>query len=219
MPKQTFLNLTKERQAEILRIAYREFTMNDYQSASLSRIIKDLNLAKGSFYRYFSSKKELYFFLLEKATEKRYQKVNERMKEYSSNLFELLIINWRDKIKFEREHPIESGFFYRMMRERHNDEIGDLELHNKRIVTEKVKEMITSQYSSGIRADIDLDLIAFLIVQVQTGFYDFLAMKYDDDLMKNLREGKNIYTLDNESMEAIIQGFTSLLKEGISIKE
>lgn len=219
MPKQTFLNLTKERQAEILRVAYREFTMNDYQSASLSRIIKDLKLAKGSFYRYFSSKKELYFFLLEKATEKRYEKVNERMIEYSNNLFELLVVNWRDKIKFEREYPIESGFSYRMMRERYNNEIGDLELHNKRIVTEKVKEMISKQYSSGIRTDIDLDMIAFLIVQVQIGFYDFLAMKYNDDLMTNLREGKSIYTLDNDSMESIIQGFTSLLKEGISKKE
>lgn len=219
MPKQTFLNLTEERQAEILQVAYREFTMNDYQAASLSRVIKTLKLAKGSFYRYFSSKKELYFYLLEVATEKRYRKLNERIKEYSNDLFELLIINWRDKIKFEREHPLESGFIYRMMRERHNNEIGDLDLNNKRMVSEKVKEMIVTQYSAGIRDDIDLDLISFLIVQVQMGFYDYLAIKYDDDLMTNLREGKNIYTLNNESMESIIQSFTSLLKEGISKKD
>jgi AcrR family transcriptional regulator len=218
MPHQTFYNLSPERQQEILLVAYREFTMNDYRTASLSRIVKELNLAKGSFYRYFSSKKELYFYLLEKATEIRYKTLDQRISEYPSDLFELIVVNWRDKIRFEREHAVESGFIYRMMQERHNEEIGSPDLQNKQMIVGKIKQMLASQYAAGIRQDIDPDLIAFLIAHVQIGFYDYLTLKHNDDIVENLRKNEPIYVLDDDSIDTIIQGFTTLLKEGIAKK-
>lgn len=216
MPEKTFNNLKEERQQEILNVAYREFTLYDYQTASLSRIIKQLGLAKGSFYRYFSSKKELYFYLLEKSTAERFEKVEERINDPNLDLYELLLTNWKDKIEYETSHPVESGFFYRVLRERNNVEIGDLEIKLKKEITAKVEQLIKQNYSDSVRSDIDPFLLAFAIVQFQFALYDYLAIRYNDDLMQNLQQGKPLFTLHEEEVIKIITAFTSIARSGIS---
>jgi AcrR family transcriptional regulator len=216
MPQKTFNNLPAERQQEILRVAYREFTLNDYQTASLSRIIKNLGLAKGSFYRYFRSKRELYFFLLERSTRERFEKVEERINDPELDLFELLLINWKDKIEYETSHPVESGFFYRVLRERYNEEVGDLEFRLKHEITLKVERLIRENYTESVRKDIDPFLLAFAIVQFQFALYDYLAIRYNDDLVQNLLQEKSLFTLHEEEVIKLITDFTSIVKNGIS---
>jgi AcrR family transcriptional regulator len=216
MPKKTFYNLSEERQRQILNVAYEEFILNDYQSASLSRIIKKLYLAKGSFYRYFSSKKELYLYLLEISTKERFETLEKRLQQSGMTLFNLLQVNWQDKIEFEQKHPLESAFQYRVFRERYNSELGDMEIQIKREITEKVKTIIRTSFSHEVRTDIDPDLIAFLIIQVQVGMYDYLAIRFNDDLLQNIREGKPLYSLHRSEFEKLIESFTNLIKNGIS---
>ena len=57
--------MPKERQEEIIKISIEEFANHDFDSASLNRIITNLKIAKGSFYRYFNNKTDLYIFLIE----------------------------------------------------------------------------------------------------------------------------------------------------------
>jgi AcrR family transcriptional regulator len=216
MPENTFHNLSDERQQEILEVAYREFTLHDYQTASLSRIIKNLGLAKGSFYRYFTSKKELYFYLLERSTMERFEKVEERVNDPDLDLYELLLTNWKDKIEYEGSHPVESGFFFRVLRERSNEEIGDLEIRLKKEITTKVEQLIKQNYSNSVRKDINPFLLAFAIVQFQFALYDYLALRYNDDLLQNLRQGKPLFTLHEDEVIKIITAFTSIVKNGIS---
>jgi AcrR family transcriptional regulator len=218
MAKKTFHNLKPARQREIIEVAYREFIHNDYQSASLSRIIKELGLAKGSFYRYFSSKKELYLFLIECATSERLNTVENRVREPGMTLPKLLVINWKDKIEFELNKPLESAFQYRIFRERNNEEVGDLEIMFKREMTQKIKEMISTHFADSVRNDIDPDIIALLIIQVQLGFYDYMAIKHNDDLLKNIKEDKPLYNLPENEFENIIRSFTKLIEEGIMKK-
>ncbi len=62
MPSQTFFNLPKEKRDTLIKIALNEFSANEYNSASVSRIVKETGIAKGSFYQYFQDKKDLYLF-------------------------------------------------------------------------------------------------------------------------------------------------------------
>ena len=64
MPSQTFFNLPAEKREQILQIAIDEFADNDYDSASISRIVARAGIAKGSFYQYFTDKDDLYGYLL-----------------------------------------------------------------------------------------------------------------------------------------------------------
>ena len=65
MPKATFFNLPQEKREQILQFATAEFATNDYESASISRIVAQAGIAKGSFYQYFADKADLYLYLLE----------------------------------------------------------------------------------------------------------------------------------------------------------
>lgn len=67
MPKQTFLNLPKEKREAFVGIALEEFARNDYATASVSRIVARAGIAKGSVYQYFEDKRDLFLYLLERA--------------------------------------------------------------------------------------------------------------------------------------------------------
>jgi len=60
MQKTTFGNLSPGKKAEIIIACLEEFILTYYKNASVSRIVHNLGIAKGSFYRYFESKKEVY---------------------------------------------------------------------------------------------------------------------------------------------------------------
>jgi AcrR family transcriptional regulator len=94
MALKTFQNLKKDRQEEILMVAFEEFALNGYQSTSLSEIIKKLNLAKGSFYRYFSSKKELYAYLIQEATTRRLSNLDKLIQQPKVDFFDIIKLNF-----------------------------------------------------------------------------------------------------------------------------
>jgi len=69
MPKQTFLNLSEEKRKAFIGIALDEFANNDYNSASVSRIVEKAGIAKGSVYQYFEDKQDLFMYLLDVANQ------------------------------------------------------------------------------------------------------------------------------------------------------
>lgn len=77
MPKQTFFNLPEEKRQAIINLAIDEFADNAYQNASISRIVAQAGIAKGSFYQYFADKKELYLYLIELALQEKAQFLQE----------------------------------------------------------------------------------------------------------------------------------------------
>lgn len=67
MPKPTFENLPAEKRARIIEIALAEFAEHPYELASISRIVEQAGIAKGSLYQYFAHKQDLYLYLVEYA--------------------------------------------------------------------------------------------------------------------------------------------------------
>ncbi|MDX9827573.1 MAG: TetR/AcrR family transcriptional regulator [Spirochaetia bacterium] len=67
MAMKTFDNLPEERRSVILDRCFKEFAQKGYEGASIAAIIEDLGLARGSFYRYFEDKKDLYRSLYKRA--------------------------------------------------------------------------------------------------------------------------------------------------------
>lgn len=64
MPKPTFYRLAEPKRKKFIREAYQEFSLNSYEGASITNLVKSLGIAKGSFYQYFEDKVDLYTFLV-----------------------------------------------------------------------------------------------------------------------------------------------------------
>ncbi len=60
MPKETFFNLSKSKQKHIEEAAKNVFLSYPYSDVNIAMIIKATQMARGSFYQYFSSLEDLY---------------------------------------------------------------------------------------------------------------------------------------------------------------
>jgi TetR/AcrR family transcriptional regulator len=213
----TFLNLSSERQKEIVDVAFLEFTGNDYQNASLSAIVKALGLAKGSFYRYFNSKKDLYIYLIDYASKIRYQEIDELSDNLPESLEDLLIENFRNKIEYDKKFPLYSGFLYRVLIEKDNKELGEITLEIKNMVMEKTLYILQKYANYGkLKKTINLNAMAFTIMQVQIGIYEYLSLKYDIDFIKNIQEGKPVFNTKNQEVMDVVKDFAKILTHGIN---
>lgn len=220
MPLQTFLNLSEERKQEILDAAYEEFALNSYSNASLSGIIRKLGLAKGSFYRYFRSKKELYIYLLEHATSQRLDQVREMLESEDKTLYEKLVENFAMKIRFDLQHPVISGFLYKVMLERDNKKTGNVERIVKNEIDLLIKDLLKIHFGKGeIRKEIDTDLLSFTIMQVQSGIYEYIEKKYNINYKKNIMERKPIFSIPENEIMKLVRAFSSLLEQGYLFKK
>jgi TetR/AcrR family transcriptional regulator len=65
MPKATFFNLPDEKRKLIIELAIEEFAEHDYAQASISRLVEQASIAKGSFYQYFEDKRDLFLYLVD----------------------------------------------------------------------------------------------------------------------------------------------------------
>ena len=64
MPSQTFFDLSKEKQNRILAAARRVFVTVPYEKVTIQSIIEMADIPRGSFYQYFTDKKDLYHYCL-----------------------------------------------------------------------------------------------------------------------------------------------------------
>jgi len=65
MPKQTFFNLSDEKRGHIMKAAIDAFAQYGYLEASITYIVSQAGIAKGSFYQYFEDKDDLYLHILQ----------------------------------------------------------------------------------------------------------------------------------------------------------
>ena len=80
MPTETFLKLTEEKRKKIIEAGKDEFSSVSLDEASIKNIAEKAGIARGSFYQYFKSKKDLLFFILEENRETMEKKLNRIIK-------------------------------------------------------------------------------------------------------------------------------------------
>src|SRR5699024_1310411 len=87
VPKQTFFNLSKQKKETLVQAAKKEFSRVSLAEASISNIIKEAEIPRGSFYQYFEDKEDLYFYLLSEHAKKRRTEFTVSLKKHEGNIF------------------------------------------------------------------------------------------------------------------------------------
>ena len=89
MPSDTFLRLNENKKKKLLDASFKEFSLNNFNDASINRIIKEAGISRGSFYMYFEDKKDLYFYLLEQYGEILADNMKKDLIENKGDLFKM----------------------------------------------------------------------------------------------------------------------------------
>ncbi|MGV7115222.1 TetR/AcrR family transcriptional regulator [Paenibacillus kyungheensis] len=109
MPTQTFFNLPKEKRKGLIDAAFKEFSRASLADASISNIIKEACIPRGSFYQYFDDKADIFFYILEEYNKHNREKVLLLLKENDGDIF--IAFNEFFKLMLERFQHHEYRYF------------------------------------------------------------------------------------------------------------
>lgn len=106
MPTSQFLNLEADKQNNIIQVAMAEFADNGYTNASTNRIVRECDISKGSLFKYFGGKEELYFFLLDTIANEMMQDMESGVENLSTELFQRIIDYSALEISWYIKNPV-----------------------------------------------------------------------------------------------------------------
>lgn len=211
MPKPTFLNLPKPKRDKFLAVALEEFAVNDYDHASITRIVKLLEIAKGSVYQYFENKKDLYLYLLEQATKKRQEYVKPLLKNPPRDFYDLIAALFRETMKFDIENPLYSRLLVNANNERFSKDLGNAMIEMRKKSMDFMRGMIERELlTGGVRFDLNIELASYLLSQMNTNILDYLVIQNrieGDALMNTKKLKKMIAETDIQSTARQIADF------------
>ena len=117
MPSDTFLNLSKEKQKNILESAVLEFSENDFNDASINKIINRCGISRGSFYMYFKDKEDIYDYILNTYIQKFENLILKTLKKENGDFIKMCEIIYHEIIKFcsnDKNKKLLNNFFKEM---------------------------------------------------------------------------------------------------------
>lgn len=200
MPKATFYNLNKEKREKIDNAIKKEFSRTSFSNASISRIIEDAQIPRGSFYQYFEDKEDALKYILEEVAQKERKKIIDILNKNSGDIFETSIESFDYIInKSIKEKDIQ--FFKNIVQEIKEDNI-DFQLPIRSNFKSTVEKWNINTESLNIKSEEDLKyILRILFIVTKTQIMDVILKR----------------TSKEKSRENLIKQI-QILKEGMTKK-
>lgn len=181
MPHQTFFNLPEDKQKRILDVCIHEFAEKTYHKASISQMVKDSNIAKGSFYQYFEDKLDIFKYIISYIGQQKMAYFLEVLPQmHEKPFFELLKGFYVAGTAFAKDHPELTKIGNFIMK-------TDDEGLKKAIMADGQKEsddfmkiLIMKAVERGeVRSDIEVDFISHMIQAMSLSAVEYYFKKHD----------------------------------------
>ena len=98
MPTELFFELDAEKRDRIFSVCLSEFSTYGFTNASTNRMARDAGISKGSLFKYFESKEELYFHILDVVISDFTSCMESIVPDLPSELFESFIVYSRAEL-------------------------------------------------------------------------------------------------------------------------
>ena len=210
MPKQTFLNLPEEKRRAFIEIALDEFANNDYNNASVSKIVAKAGIAKGSVYQYFEDKQDLFLYLLDFANKEMLAHITHTPPpDPNANFFETLRWQMSVTVQAAVKFPVHSKLARRAY-------TSPLPFHDavlekaKKVRAEHFRGLVARAQSAGhLNPQLDPAVVSFMVQGLMSDLGPFLQSTFGD------REGDWITLPEvSEVFDQVIE----VLKSGLEPK-
>lgn len=181
MPKQTFLNLPDEKRKSFLEIALEEFANNDYNTASVSKIVEKAGIAKGSVYQYFDDKQDLFLYLLDYANQGMMSVIQGTPPpDPNADFFETLRWQMSVTVQAAIKYPVHSKLARRAYS-------SPLPFHDtilekaKKVRQEHFQAMVARAQAGGqLNPRLDPAVVSFMVQGLMSDLGPFLQAKFGD---------------------------------------
>jgi AcrR family transcriptional regulator len=212
LPNKTFFNLPIKRQKEIIEISLKEFANHDFDSSSLNSIISNLKIAKGSFYRYFNNKTDLYVFLINYTLNKQLVYIT-KFKPEEEHLDTVLLAKKLvlHVLQFDFMYYNYASFLFHACKSK---QFKSYLPTNRKEFTHIVDIL---QDKKLIRKDLDKNIIIFYIFRNMVLLRDFIMERLDIPETE-FSKGYSVYKKHEKCISEITEKYCDLLLNGIKQK-
>ena len=133
-----FNSLQPDKQERIINAAIKEFVQSGFDKASTNEIVKEAQISKGSLFNYFTSKKDLYLFLIEHCTQL-LERTFERIDLNETDLFKRIEMIGLEKIQIQQQFPYVFDFLATSVQEESAE------------VKDAIKQSVDAVYEKGMK--------------------------------------------------------------------
>ena len=105
MPSETFLNLSRQKKANVTEAIQRVILRKPLAKISVSDLVKEAAIPRGSFYQYFEDLTDAYKYVVDYSFEQFETEILSRVQNKSVQFFEYLLTAFDDDMKFFKEAP------------------------------------------------------------------------------------------------------------------
>ena len=167
MPKQTFFNLKEEKKEKIEKALIKEFSNNTFEKASISNIIAEANIPRGSFYQYFEDKEDAIYYIINKYLEKEKNRIYQYLLKNKGDIFETAINIYEDTAKITEKNE-NKELFKNILQELKKNNINVFDEHKKILKSQKTIEKMINKTELNIENEEDLqDFLRILNVIIR----------------------------------------------------
>jgi TetR/AcrR family transcriptional regulator len=197
---------------DIIYAALHEFTLHDYEGASINTIIEQSGTSKGTFYHHFRSKEALYLELVQRVAEEKMRFMQNLAaaspaQSTKGSIFDLLRSQIATAVRFSAAHPEYARFSTRVAKE------------SKRSIREKLDALIggktqelfgqmirTNIAEKHLRADLSEKFVTHMFLFMISRFNEFLL---DMDMPIEVEHMDRIMVILGEYIEFLEKGLGS----------
>ncbi len=216
MPKQTFFNLPTQKREQILDVIIDEFAENDYANVSISRIVANAGIAKGSFYQYFEDKDDLYNYLYDLIAQAKTEMFSlDHPDPQHIGIFAYMRWILENSVQFELQYPRFAKIGYRMLNggEHENEMFVRARTSSQQVYQQLV---VLGKQQGDIAPDIDEELAGYIFGMVLSDLGRFMIDKVISERGSDWQGKRPLYEMP-ETRDMFIQTLR-ILEFGMGVR-
>lgn len=197
MPKDTFMNLNEEKREKVEKAMEKEFARATFEKASVSRIVKDAEIPRGSFYQYFEDKEDAIRYIVQKHISLEHKMIYELLLQTQGDIFDMAVLVF-EKMTNETKETDKRELYKNIMKE--------------------IKKNNIDIFDENLKFD-DLEQVKSIIDKNNLNIQQEDSLKYIMKILVNITRSAVIEVIDNkvsiEQGKADLQEQLKILKRGM----
>ena len=213
MPKETFIKLKEEKKKHITDAFLREFAVKTYDEASISMVVKQLRIAKGSVYQYFDDKLDLFMYLLGESVAVKTRYTGSLKREnyvdfwaYFSDLYEY-------GFQFDDENPLQSHFLHNLTQNLNSPSIKHLYNDLLSQVVTGFETMADYEVQNGFfRSDIPVKTQGFVLYKLGVSIQEQLEVTGIINPKESIEKKQPVYFGKKDELMQVVADYIKLAR-------
>lgn len=216
MPKETFHNLSLEKRKAFITAALEEFAHHNFDTASITQIVRKLRIAKGSVYQYFEDKLDLWLHLKQYCEQIKIGYIQAIERADYPDFWHFYRAQYAHGIGFDLEHPLCSLFLYRVGYQENSPSVQNhLNTWKNQAYTYFTQWVEAEKQNGSFDTTLSTEIIVHYLLTMSLSITDLLTRKYGVNFEKNISEGRALYGQNAEEVMSAVDEMIILMKRSL----